>query len=28
MTPPDLDSEQSGAALIELEFTIDGFPSV
>jgi len=28
VTPPDLDSEQSGAALIELEFTIDGFPSV
>lgn len=28
VTPPDLDSEQSGAALLELEFTIDGFPSV
>lgn len=27
VTPPDLDSEQSGAALIELEFTIDGFPA-
>src|SRR5580765_3601646 len=28
VTPPDLDSEQSGAALLELEFTIDGFPKV
>lgn len=24
---PDLDSEQSGAALLELEFTIDGYPT-
>jgi hypothetical protein len=27
VTPPDLDSEQSGAALLELEFTIDGYPT-
>jgi hypothetical protein len=28
VAPPDLDSEQSGAALLELEFTVDGFPHV
>jgi hypothetical protein len=28
VTPPDLDSEQSGAALLQLEFTVDGFPTV
>ena len=28
VTPPPLDSEQSTAALVELEFTITGFPTV
>lgn len=27
VTPPDADSESSGAALIEIEVTIDGFPA-
>jgi len=28
VTPPPLDSEQSGAAIVELEFTVTGFPTV
>jgi hypothetical protein len=28
VTPPEVDSEASGAALVEIEVTVDGFPSV
>jgi hypothetical protein len=28
VTPPEVDSEASGAALVEIEITVDGFPSV
>lgn len=28
VTPPDLDSEQSGAALLALEISVDGFPTL
>lgn len=28
VTPPPLDSEQSGAAIVELEFVITGFPTI
>jgi len=27
VTPPEIDSEASGAALVEMEFIIDGFPT-
>lgn len=28
VSPPDLDSQQSGAALLSLEMTVDGFPTL
>lgn len=28
VTPPDLDSQQSGPALLQLEMTVDGFPTL
>jgi hypothetical protein len=28
VTPPDLDSQQSGAALLQLEMTVDGYPTL
>jgi hypothetical protein len=28
VTPPEVDSEASGAAMVEIEVTVDGFPTV